>query len=426
MIRTPERLSAQLDSCARIAHAAPACTGRVAAASATRLSWREQWNGHARGARPVACSMTSTLAGATPPPAGRRAGGRRGARGRRPLRVSPQRPARRGLDGRRRTPARGVLCLLRGRITNLETLASPSRRRRLSRAILAAAYRRGGEAIARWPARRVRAARVGRAAGRGLLARDRLGARPLFFSRTGGTLCFASEVRTVLALAPRRPGPNRAAVVQWLGGGALRGGATLYEGVEHAGARSSPPARRRTCGDGRYWAPAMAGRARCLARSSSGDSGKRSPGRVDRSLAGNDAAGILLSGGLDSRKRCRGGDGGARAAACERRRILGGVSPPSLDRRVGADRPPHAEAGPAQCADRGARRQHARECARVPGGVAAAAQRPNNFFIQPLLRQAAEDGRGDRARRRGRRRALRGRARADRRSPARWASACGR
>ena len=65
----------------------------------------------------------------------------------------------------------------------------------------------------------------------GLLARDQLGVRSLFLHDAGGGLCFASEIRHLLALLPRRPAPDPVGVAHWLTMGQRPGSATLYAGI---------------------------------------------------------------------------------------------------------------------------------------------------------------------------------------------------
>src|SRR3954447_19051161 len=65
----------------------------------------------------------------------------------------------------------------------------------------------------------------------GLIERDRVGTRPLFFAESGGALLFASELAQLRALLPRRPAPDETAMAHWLAGTVPNDGRTLYEGV---------------------------------------------------------------------------------------------------------------------------------------------------------------------------------------------------
>jgi asparagine synthase (glutamine-hydrolysing) len=65
----------------------------------------------------------------------------------------------------------------------------------------------------------------------GFLATDQLGVGALFLHESDGKLWFASELRDLLRLLPRRPPPDDASVVQWLADGYLERGETLFQGV---------------------------------------------------------------------------------------------------------------------------------------------------------------------------------------------------
>ncbi|MBI4878945.1 MAG: asparagine synthase (glutamine-hydrolyzing) [Planctomycetes bacterium] len=69
-------------------------------------------------------------------------------------------------------------------------------------------------------------------AGRVVLARDRLGKKPLHVASAGGALCFASELKALLALAalPRRVAPR--ALLDYAALGYVPAPATIFAGVE--------------------------------------------------------------------------------------------------------------------------------------------------------------------------------------------------
>jgi len=64
-----------------------------------------------------------------------------------------------------------------------------------------------------------------------LLARDRLGIKPLYWSFRGGTLYFASEIKSLLASHAIPREPNLAAVPELLGTRFISGAATLFRNV---------------------------------------------------------------------------------------------------------------------------------------------------------------------------------------------------
>jgi len=80
---------------------------------------------------------------------------------------------------------------------------------------------RGMFAFALWDAKRRRL----------LLARDRVGIKPLYYAVTEGRLLFASEVKALFASGWLRPKLNRGAVLQYLALGYVPPPDTLFEGV---------------------------------------------------------------------------------------------------------------------------------------------------------------------------------------------------
>jgi asparagine synthase (glutamine-hydrolysing) len=157
-------------------------------------------------------------------------------------------------------------------------------------------------AFALWDARRRRL----------LLARDRLGIKPLVYVEHQGTLAFASELRALLALPglPRDLDPR--AVVHYLYQSSVPGDRSLYRGfrklqpgellVAEEGA-----VRRRT-----YWSPPppVEDRGLTLERAA-GELRERLDAAVRSHLVADVPVGTFLSGGLDSSAVTR----AARAAA---------------------------------------------------------------------------------------------------------------
>ncbi|MCC6682532.1 MAG: asparagine synthase (glutamine-hydrolyzing) [Phycisphaeraceae bacterium] len=64
-----------------------------------------------------------------------------------------------------------------------------------------------------------------------LIARDRLGQKPLFYARHQGRLLFASEIKSVLAAAPELRKMNRAALDQYLTLRIIASPLTMFEGI---------------------------------------------------------------------------------------------------------------------------------------------------------------------------------------------------
>jgi asparagine synthase (glutamine-hydrolysing) len=231
-----------------------------------------------------------------------------------------------------------------------------------------------------------------RAAEAGVLVRDQLGGRALFLHRSGGALAFASELRNLVAMLPRRPDPDEVAVAHWLLPSVLPGRRTLYSKVEEM-----PPATYLSLGpEGaravNYWRPRYRqrplltpGEANRLVDSSLQLAVRR------RSVAAGPSA-ILLSGGIDSATVA------GVSAAC-----LSSVERPR--RAYSAVFPAHPEIDESGLIAKIA--SHSRLQATAieiePGGLLGAAVQyieawqalpptPNISFLRPLLDRAAADG----------------------------------
>ncbi len=131
----------------------------------------------------------------------------------------------------------GVLCHLDGAVYDLAELGAELEIERPARAeeVLARGFRRWGAGLAPRLRGEFTLLVWDRRARRGLLVPDQLGVRRIFFRREGGRLWFASEVAELLAVLPRRPGPDPVAVAAWLGARPAPRGATLYAGIDCLG-----------------------------------------------------------------------------------------------------------------------------------------------------------------------------------------------
>jgi len=151
---------------------------------------------------------------------------------------------------------------------------------------------RGMFAFALWDRRRSRL----------LLARDRLGIKPLYYARTGRELLFASEIKAILAVTGTRPSFNEAVLPEFLASRFVAGSETFFGGIQKL-----LPGRTLTwsLGDGlrerRYWqlphdvdheSPSRERRARDLR--------ERLTTSVASHLMSDVPLGLFLSGGLDS------------------------------------------------------------------------------------------------------------------------------
>jgi asparagine synthase (glutamine-hydrolysing) len=231
-----------------------------------------------------------------------------------------------------------------------------------------------------------------RAADRGVLVRDQLGGRALFLHRSNGVLAFASELRNLVALLPRRPDPDEVAVAHWLLPSVLPGRRTLYSEVEEL-----PPATYLALGpEGartvKYWRPRYQQRPlRTPAEAGQLiDASLRLA--VERRSVGGGPSAVLLSGGIDSATVA--GVSAACLPAAERpRRAYSAVFPahPEIDE----------SALIAKIASHNNLQATAIEI--EPGGLLGAATQyieawqalpptPHISFLRPLLDRAAADG----------------------------------
>lgn len=134
----------------------------------------------------------------------------------------------------------------------------------------------------------------------GILARDHLGGRALFIHRAGRALAFGSELRNLVAMLPRTPGPDEVAVANHLVSSVIPEDRTFYSGIEEV-----PPATVLELGHHdalaqRYWTV----RHRYRRALSASEAAERSRELIERAVVRRAAAGresaILLSGGIDS------------------------------------------------------------------------------------------------------------------------------
>lgn len=65
-----------------------------------------------------------------------------------------------------------------------------------------------------------------------LLARDRLGIKPLYYAINGKELLFASEIKAILAAMPSTPALNRTQLPEYLANGFVTGEHTLFSGIK--------------------------------------------------------------------------------------------------------------------------------------------------------------------------------------------------
>ncbi len=141
-----------------------------------------------------------------------------------------------------------------------------------------------------------------RARGRLLLARDRLGIKPLYYAVTADELLFASEIKAILGAGPIRPSLNEAVLPEFLATCFVSGEETFFRGV-----RKLQPGRALTwsLADGfrerRYWhLPVGADGAAATLEERASELRTRLALAVRSHLMSDVPLGLFLSGGVDS------------------------------------------------------------------------------------------------------------------------------
>jgi asparagine synthase (glutamine-hydrolysing) len=141
-----------------------------------------------------------------------------------------------------------------------------------------------------------------RTRGRLLLARDRLGIKPLYYACTGDELLFASEIKAILAAGPIRPEFNEAILPEFLATRFVAGEETFFRGV-----RKLLPGRTLSWSltDGfrtqRYWQlPVSLDDSEATLQERASQLRARLEATVRSHLMSDVPFGLFLSGGIDS------------------------------------------------------------------------------------------------------------------------------
>lgn len=134
-----------------------------------------------------------------------------------------------------------------------------------------------------------------------LLARDRLGIKPLFYVRQGPDLAFASELKALLALPWVSREISAPGLVQYLYQSSVPGDLSIVEGARKLGPGEYLIAEGGALRTGRYWAgpPAEDERAEPFEAAAAGLR-SRLDAAVRSHLVADVPVGTFLSGGLDS------------------------------------------------------------------------------------------------------------------------------
>jgi asparagine synthase (glutamine-hydrolysing) len=136
-----------------------------------------------------------------------------------------------------------------------------------------------------------------------ILARDRVGIRPLFYARVGGHLLFASEVKAILAVAPAAAALDEQGLAQVFTFWGTVGQRTVFKGI-----RSLPAGHLLVVEKGserleKYWDwtfPQGAGRTDLSMEEAADELHALLTGVVRQQLRSDVPVGAYLSGGLDS------------------------------------------------------------------------------------------------------------------------------
>jgi len=141
-----------------------------------------------------------------------------------------------------------------------------------------------------------------RARGRLLLARDRLGIKPLYYACTDHELVFASEIKAILAAGAVRPALNEMILPEFLATRFVSGEETFFRGV-----RKLLPGRTLTWSpaeglrERRYWRlPVGIDESRLTLGERASEVRARLEGAVRSHLMSDVPLGLFLSGGIDS------------------------------------------------------------------------------------------------------------------------------
>jgi len=135
-----------------------------------------------------------------------------------------------------------------------------------------------------------------------LLARDRLGIKPLYYALSDGELLFASEIKAILAVMAGRPALNPSAIPEFLATRFLAGDETFFQGIRKlppghvfTWSRAAGPRRHR------YWClPTEIDESSAGLAERAADLRDRLEATVRSHLMSDVPLGLFLSGGLDS------------------------------------------------------------------------------------------------------------------------------
>jgi asparagine synthase (glutamine-hydrolysing) len=124
--------------------------------------------------------------------------------------------------------------------------------------------------------------------------------RPFFLHDEGGCLRFASEIRHLLALLPRRPAPDPTSVAHWIAVSNRPGTSTLYSGIRRLRPGGVVLLSRAGFREERYWAPRFEEPLDLPQAQLAGVVREALEDAVRRRIDPDGLTGVMMSGGLDS------------------------------------------------------------------------------------------------------------------------------
>jgi asparagine synthase (glutamine-hydrolysing) len=133
-----------------------------------------------------------------------------------------------------------------------------------------------------------------------LLARDRLGIKPLFYTRQGDTLAFASEIKSLLLLPGFDATVSDRAVFEYFSHHFIPGSGTIYQHIHKLEPGELLVAAGGRIQRTRYWRPAVTAGPERSQEEWAGELRRRLREAVRLQLVADVPLGVFLSGGLDS------------------------------------------------------------------------------------------------------------------------------
>ncbi len=135
-----------------------------------------------------------------------------------------------------------------------------------------------------------------------LLARDRLGIKPLYYALAEDELIFASEIKAILQAGALRPAFNAAILPEYLATRYVAGGETFFRGIRKLlPGRTLSWSAQAGVRERRYWKlPAGADKSRATFEERAVEVRERLSAAIRSHLMSDVPLGLFLSGGLDS------------------------------------------------------------------------------------------------------------------------------